>query len=115
MKKQVFKLIFTIAFFSSLFVKGQNSEEYYLEIKPGYELGNIQKMVNPDQTLTLIMENQDFANVLNNNKVYTFERMYPTAQTPRLQRIYYVKTSDNFVNETIISQRNEVQRFFFNG
>lgn len=101
-----------MAFFSSLFVKGQNSEEYYLEIKPGYELGNIQKMVNPDQTLTLIMGNQDFANVLNNNKVYTFERMYPTAQTPRLQRIYYVKTSDNFVNETIISQRNEVQRFF---
>src|SRR5690554_6826217 len=58
------------------------------------------------------MANQDFASVLNNNYLYTFERMYPTAQTPRLQRIYFIEFSENFVDETIIYQRNEVERFF---
>ncbi|MGB3343660.1 MAG: S8 family serine peptidase [Aequorivita sp.] len=98
--------------FSSLFLNAQNTKQYYLEIKPGYELGSFQLSTNLDQTLVITMANQDFANVLNNNSVYTFEKMYPTAPTPRLKRVYFVEISENFVDETIISQRNEVERFF---
>lgn len=73
--------------FPHFFLSAQNTKDYYLEIKQGYELGTIQQITNPDQTLNISLTNQDFANVLNNSGIYTFERMYPTAQTPRLQRI----------------------------
>lgn len=98
--------------FPHFFLSAQNTKDYYLEIKQGYELGTIQQITNPDQTLNISLTNQDFANVLNNSGIYTFERMYPTAQTPRLQRIYFVEVSENFANENSFLQRNEVERFF---
>lgn len=93
-------------------LSAQNTKDYYLEIKSGYELGSVQLSTNPDQTLAFNMANQSLASILNSTGIYTFEKMYPSAQTPRLQRIYFMEVTEDFVDEAIFSQRSEVERFF---
>lgn len=44
-----------------VYIYSQGLDYYYLEIKEGHELGEIQKTVNTDQTLTLSMQNTDLA------------------------------------------------------
>lgn len=95
---------------SSIF-HAQNKVEYYLEIKDGYDLGAIQKTTNTDQTLAFTMANQNFANTLSNSDIYGLEKAFPTAQTPRLQRVYVVSVLENFSGGTNILQRAEVERF----
>jgi len=49
----------------SVSLYAQNTKDYYFEIKEGYELGEIQKALNSDHSLTLSMGNSELVNDLN--------------------------------------------------
>ncbi len=61
-----------LVFLCGVSIFAQTTQQYYLEIKEGHELGTVQKTTNSDQTLTLDMNNQDFASVLNTSTIYEF-------------------------------------------
>lgn len=95
-----------------MYLYSQDLDYYYLEIKEGYELGEIQKTVNTDQTLTLSMQNTAFAVALNEKPIYNFERAFPSANTPKLQRVYlisvqkYISLNDFFLRDEVYNLVN---------
>ncbi len=48
-----------VLFLPFVYIYSQDLDHYYVEIKEGFELGEIQKTINADQTLTLSMQNTD--------------------------------------------------------
>jgi len=72
-------------------------------------LGEIQKTVNTDQTLTLSMQNTDLAAALNAMPIYTFERAFLYNLNPVLDRIYLVSLTTG-VSFNQFSEREEVER-----
>jgi len=107
--QKIVLVIFFFCFNYSMF--SQNSSYYCLEIKEQHDLGVVQTSTNTDQTLAFTMSNTGFATLLNTNPVYTFEKAFPTSQTPRLQRVYLLSISENFPYQDILD-RIEVERFF---
>jgi len=104
-------LLFLIIFsLQSISFYAQN-DEYILEVKEGFELGSIQTTTNVNQTLTFTMTNTSFAESLNTNSIYEFSRMFPGAETVELQRIYFLRVTQNFSSSTI-SQQEEVMDLF---
>ena len=71
------KFTLMLAFLTTVCLFSQYRQDYSLEIKEGFELGEIQKTVNPDQTLTLTMANTSLANALNAKQIYLFEKAFP--------------------------------------
>src|SRR5690606_39237523 len=47
---------------------------------------------------------------LNSQDIYSFEKAFPTAVTPRLQRVYIAKMDDSVSNNDFLI-RNEIYRF----
>ena len=109
--KTIILTLFCIFSFTSNVIYSQTKEVHYIEIKEGYNLATINKTVNADETITLSMNNTDFANVLNNKPIYSFNKAYPTSQSARLQRIYLVETAVNTSFQDIL-QRVETQKCF---
>lgn len=103
--------LFLIIFLTSLCLFSQTNDYYYLEIKSGYELGNVQTTTKTDQTLNFSMTNESFASVLNTKPIYLFKKLYPTSVTPRLQRVYLIEISKNISINDIL-QREEVEKLF---
>ncbi|CAM3331718.1 hypothetical protein [Aequorivita lipolytica] len=87
--------IFIVVVISSIFLTAQNTEEYYLEIKPEYNLGTIQQTTNNDGTISITTNINDFSNFVNDKEVYFFEKAFPTSTTPRLQKVYLVTLGEN--------------------
>jgi hypothetical protein len=87
----------------------QNRQDYYIEIKEGTNLGTIKQIINPDSTITLTTNVAGFSNFINSKTVYGFRKAFPTATTPRLQRLYLMETSEYYtaadflVNEDIVN------------
>lgn len=80
-----------------------------LEIKEGYELGNIEVQSKSDNSLQLSMNNKSFESFINSKSVYEFKIAFKHAIMPRLKRIYYVEVEENtFLNDFLI--REEVLR-----
>ncbi len=99
-----------------VYIYSQDLDSYYLEIKEGYELGEIQKIVNADQTLTLTMQNIGFASALNAKPVFTFEKAFPDVQFSNIERTYLLSVSTG-INVNEILNRHEVnfyEQVFFN-
>tara|TARA_R100000935_G_scaffold27288_1_gene47396 strand:+ start:69230 stop:72076 length:2847 start_codon:yes stop_codon:yes gene_type:complete len=92
----------------STFVSAQNTKQYLIEINAGYELGQVSKVVNPDQTLSLSMSNSDMEAILNSKEIYSFYKAFPTATTTRLQRVYIITASEN----TTFSELNNRQEIY---
>ena len=90
----------------------QNFNNYYIEIKDGYELGVITKTTNPDQTLTLSMANTSLATLLNAKSMYEFKEAFPGAQNSRLQKTYLMSLVQGEVVSDL-SSRQEVNNIFF--
>lgn len=76
--------------FCSFFLNAQVLKEYYLEIKTGYNLGEIQKTINSDGSISITTNLNDFSNFVNNKEVYDFKKAFSTSITPRLQRVYLI-------------------------
>src|SRR5690606_3778868 len=91
-----------------VYIYSQDLDYYYLEIKEGHELGEIQKTVNADQTLTLSMENTAFAAALNEKPIYVFEKAFPSSQRSLLQRVYILSVPNNTIFSSL-SQRQEIE------
>src|SRR5690606_38201319 len=101
-------LIFLLAAFSSIFLSAQNTKDYYLEIKTGYNLGVVQQSTNNDGTISITTNITDFSNFVNAKEIYHFEKAFPTSTTPRLQRVYLVTLGENEIF-TDFKLRNEVE------
>ncbi len=95
--------------FVYIYSQYQDLDYYYLEIKEGYELGEIQKTVNTDQTLTLSMQNTELAAALNAKPIFTFKRAFHNNLNPVLDRIYLVGLTSGVSFSEFIN-RNEVER-----
>ena len=95
---------------TSLFLTAQNNKEYYLEIKPEYNLGTIQQTTNNDGTISITTNIIDFSNFINTKEVYSFKKAFPTALTPRLQRVYTI-TLNEIENITGFLNRIEIENF----
>ncbi|WP_139855578.1 S8 family serine peptidase [Aequorivita sinensis] len=87
---------------------GQNTQDYFLKIKQGYDLGVIQKTIKPDSTLSLSMTNSSFAAVMNQKPIYKFEKPFPNLNSAFLDLVYLI-TLDETATTTDIISRNEVQ------
>jgi hypothetical protein len=87
----------------------QETTQYFLVIKEGYELGAISKTVNLDESLTLGMANTDLANTLNSMSLTIFEQAFPGLQIPRLTRIYLMEVPFE-TSMGNISSRQEVEK-----
>ncbi len=73
----------------------QNRQDYYIEIDSLHTFNILSTTVNQDETLTFELDsNSSFEDFLNAQDIYAFEKAFPTAVTPRLQRVYLVTFSD---------------------
>lgn len=66
-----------------------------MEIKEGYELGNIEVQSKSDNSLQLSMNNKSSESFINSKSVYEFRIAFKHAIMPRLKRIYYVEVDEN--------------------
>ena len=87
---------------------GQNRQDYYVVVKPAYSLDIYQKIVNPDQTLTLDLADNNLEAYFNSKAVYYIDKAFPTATTPYLQRAYKVTLNDSS-HITDILNRPEIE------
>lgn len=76
-------------------ILAQEKRQFYLEIKEGYELGNIEVQSKSDNSLQLSMNNKSFESFINSKSVYEFRIAFKHAIMPRLKRIYYVEVDEN--------------------
>ena len=108
MKKSILIAILLVGHLS-LF--SQNTADYLLEIKDGYDLGTVQKTVNPNGTLTISTDITDFSNFLNSKSIYSWEKAFPTSTRPKLQRVYLISLDEN-TNTVDFNNRAEVEIMF---
>lgn len=80
-----------------------------MEIKEGYELGNIEVQSKSDNSLQLSMNNKSFEAFINAKQVYEFRIAFKHAIMPRLKRTYYVEVEENISLKDFLS-RDEVFR-----
>ncbi len=66
------------------------------------------KSINPNETLTFTLTNKSFENFLNSMPVYEFKKAFPTAVTPRLQRLYLIELDGNQITSDFISRQDVV-------
>jgi len=89
-------------------VFSQNRQDYYVVAKSGFSLMPLQQTTNQDETLTLDFENNNFESYINSKPVYYFQKAFPTASTPYLQRVYKVTLNDNTHLNDLLN-RNEIE------
>ena len=93
---------------SNSYLMAQSTQDYFLKIKQGHDLGAIQKTTNIDSTLTLSFANSDLKNILNSKTIYKFEKPFPNLNSAFLDLVYLI-TIDDTESTTDITSRNEVQ------
>ncbi|QAA82522.1 hypothetical protein EI546_12685 [Aequorivita sp. H23M31] len=81
--------------FISVFLTAQNKQEYYVEIKPGNDLGTIQKTTKNDGAITITSNNSAFSNFLNAKQLYHFDKAFPGAVSDLLRRTYLLILEEN--------------------
>ncbi|CAM3261712.1 Thermophilic serine proteinase [Aequorivita lipolytica] len=101
-------IIWIIVAFSSVLLTAQNTAEYYLEIKTGYDLGTIQKTNNIDGTITITTNINNFSNFVNTKEVYHFDKAFPGAVSSILQKVYLLILEENEIF-TDFMLRSEVE------
>jgi subtilisin family serine protease len=79
-------------------------------LKPNISLGVIQKTSNPDETLLISTEINDFSTLVNSKKGYTFKQAFPGITSERLQQVYYIEFSENEIVQEF-NQRSEIENF----
>lgn len=107
MRKLVLCFVLMLPF---VYIYSQDLDYYYVEFKEGDVPQNIQKTVNPDNTLTLSMENIDLATALNEKSVYTFEEGFIDFQNPILKRTYLLGVLHETAVGTILN-REEIESY----
>lgn len=100
-------LAFSLLLYSMSVVIAQEKRQFYLEIKEGYELGNIKVQSKNDKSLQLSMNNKGFESFINSKSVYEFRIAFKHAIMPRLKRTYYVEVEENIFMNDFLS-REEV-------
>ncbi|SRX50851.1 Thermophilic serine proteinase [Aequorivita lipolytica] len=101
-------LICLMVAFSSLFLTAQNRQDYYVLAKPNYSLEPLQITINPDQTLTVDLSDNNLEGFLNSIPVYSIQKAFPTAYSPLLKRTYRITLEDaSYLNDFF--QRNEIE------
>lgn len=71
--------VIVLLLFNFMLVNGQSRQDYYIEIDSLYTFNVLSKTVNPDETLTFSLDNNNFESFLNSQEIYYFEKAFPTA------------------------------------
>lgn len=79
----------------------QNTEDYYVEIKEGVDLGNIQKAINSDETITINAEQINEDAVYNwydteGNLIYTGADLTVSPEVTRIYKLEIISNIDGF-------------------
>jgi subtilisin family serine protease len=80
-------------------------------LKENVNLGDIQKVVNQDETITISCNDSDFSNFINSKHAYRFKKEFITFNAPVLKRTYSITLSENESISDFI-QRDEIERIF---
>ncbi len=110
MKKHIVLVICLTAIFTTLKVTGQNSKEFWLEFKDGYDIGTIIQEKNDDQTLCIDISDNFLENFLNNQNLYKIKKAFPTSTSVMLQRVYVVSLDPMTSHEDFLT-RPEIENF----
>ncbi len=114
-KKTSLKKIFFIVFaLFSFAVFSQNRQDYYVVAKSGFSLMPLQQTTNQDETLTLDFENNNFESYINSKPVYYFQKAFPTASTPYLQRVFKITLNNETYLQELI-ERDEIENVYLTG
>lgn len=90
-----------LVLFLSHIVLGQSeTKEFYVVAKSNATIEPTSKTVEENGRVILTFENQQLNNFFEKKKVYLFEKAFPTAVTPKLQRTYILSVVDDSLNET---------------
>ena len=90
--KTIIIKIFTLFFLLLISFVGfsQKTQGYYVVAKENHSIEPTQKTQTPNGELTLSFQNTQLQTFFNNKLVYKYEKAFPTAETPLLQRTYEV-------------------------
>jgi len=110
MKKHIQYVICLITIFTSVTTFSQQTINYWLEFKEGYDIGNIIQERNKDQTLCIDISNNSLEYFLNNQDLHSIEKAFPTTTNSMLQRVYVI--SLNSIKSTKdFTSRLEIENF----
>lgn len=110
------KLLLILLALQSLWVYSQSTQDYYVVVKSGYSLDTQSRTTNPNQTLNLSFQNNNFDAFYNNKPIYYFEKAFPTAISPYLQRVYRVTLDNgNHINDFISREEIEYVELTYEG
>lgn len=85
--------------------------DFWLEFNEGYDIGDITQTTRADQTIEIDIQNNSLESFLNNQLVYKIKKAFPTAQTPRLQRIYLITLNPFDGSMAAFLNRPEIANF----
>ncbi len=104
-------LLFVLTLLLSFNCYSQEKKSYYVVLKEGVDLGVIQETINPDQTISITTNKNDFSEFINSKQAYRFKKEFKTFVTPILQRYYSITLSEN---EDILDfiQRDDIEKFY---
>lgn len=91
------------------YIFSQDLDYYYLEFKEEQVPQQLQTTLNPDQTLTLSMQNEELAGIFNTKPIYKFERAFYYNLNPVLDRVYLISTTSEESLSDIVN-RDEIER-----
>ena len=95
------KIIFCFFLLYCSFAKSQtNFKEFYVVVKPSMTIEPTTKSVKSDGKINLIFNQSDLQDFFASKSVLKFEKAFPTATTPYLQRTYILAIEDNTLSES---------------
>lgn len=96
MKKNYF---FAFLFLYCVSFAQTNLKEFYVVVKPHATIEPTAKAANENGRLSLDFNQTDLENFFSSLIVYRYEKAFPTAKTPYLQRTYILAIDDDTLNE----------------
>ncbi len=93
------KLLFFAIFFYFISYSQTNIKNFYVVVKTNASIEPSSKSVNNDGHLIMTFNETSLQSFFNDKKVYKYEKAFPTAKTPYLQRTYILAIDDNELSE----------------
>lgn len=108
MKRLFSFLALVLAVNLSISQANNNTIDFIVVMKEGYNLDYFQKSIREDGYYSFELRNDDLKSFVNSKPIYDIKKEYPTARTPYLQRVYRITSnSDELLNSLI--NRNEIE------
>lgn len=91
---KTFLLLIMFFVFAGANAQSENYKSFYVVARVGTTIEPTSRAIKNDQSLNLTFAKASIQNLFNTKSVYVYEKAFPTAITPFLQRTYILKTDD---------------------